>query len=204
MKILVILATVGLVVGCSPQQSATTANTTEDATEPLLLSNSCDAMDLFITQGLAQDLRATVDPKFFPNGYEIVIPKALRAFDGYGGDIVETVLGVRTTVARVWDVHPGGPSSAVVGGAKSGDKFSRQGLEAARALFNAMTKAVETSTTDSGWTTTTRVSTAGRFRCDLRTNAGALQDASCTFDNLLFSQPRSFVFATPADFCASR
>lgn len=151
-------------------------------------ARSCDNTQLFLEVGIADDLRQTVAPTFVKEGYYVVVPGAVSAYDSYGGDMVHTVLGTGTSAERVFDVNPGGSFSATVGGFPSGDRFQRRGFSAAQALFDAMTQATESQSTENGWTTRKRVSKKGRVDCQVRTQGGAIRDASCTVRNLLFSR----------------
>lgn len=111
--------------GASNAGSETTVGSTES---DLNAKGPCDTMQVFVKQGLAQDLRATVDSSFVKGGYEVEIPHAIWAFDSYGGDMVYAPLGgVRSTIARVFDVNPGGPTSAIVGGFPGGESSARRG-----------------------------------------------------------------------------
>ena len=103
-----------------------------------LSSASCDQNELFVKQGLAQDMRDTLGAAFVKD-YQIRVPGALIAYDSYGGDMIQTILGASASAAQVFAVNPGGPFSGQVGGsAGNSSKLSTRGLVAAKALFDAI------------------------------------------------------------------
>jgi hypothetical protein len=163
-------------------------------------SSTCDQNEVFVKQGLAQDMRDTLGASFVKN-YDVRVPGSIVAYDSYGGDMIEAPLGTSASAASVFSTNPGGPFSATIAGsAGRTDKFSTRGFAAAKALFVAMTGATETTSTDQGWTTTVRTSKAGRFSCQERTQNGALKDASCSFGDLLILRTVSWP-KTATDFC---
>ena len=184
--------------GCIRQSPAPTCRSA--AAESDLSGASCDQNELFVKQGLAQDMRDTLGAAFVKD-YQIKVPGALIAYDGYGGDMIQTVLGASASAAQVFAVNPGGPFSGQLGGSVgNSSNFSKRGLVAAKALFDAMSGAAQTSATDQGWTTTTRTSKGGRFACELRTQGGAVRDGSCSFKDLLMVHTVSWP-QSATDFC---
>ncbi len=169
----------------TPSTPSTPSTPADVAESDLSTSSTCDQSELFVKQGLAQDMRETLGASFVKD-YQVSVPGALIAYDGYGGDIIQAPLGASAGAARVFDRNPGGVFSASFGGSSTnGNKFDRRGFAAAKSLFAAMNTAVETSTADQGWTTTTRTSKAGHFSCQQRTQGGSIMDASCSFGDLL-------------------
>lgn len=161
------------------------AETAESSESDLSAAATCDQNELFVKQGLAQDMRDTLGASFIKD-YQIGVPGALIAYDSYGGDMIQAPLGASASAERVFATNPGGSFSASIGGSSTnGDKLSKRGFAAAKALFAAMEHTAETSSTDQGWTTATRKSKGGRFSCEQRTQGGKLQDASCSFRDLL-------------------
>ena len=196
-----LFALVALAACSSPEAGGNApAPAPEVAESDLATGATCDQSELFVKQGLAQDMRDTLGASFVKD-YQINVPGAVIAYDSYGGDMIQGPLGASASAAKVFDVHPGGNFSGAFGGSSTnGDKFTKRGFTAAKALFAAMNGATQTSATDQGWTTTTRKSKGGRFSCEQRTNGGAVKDASCSFGDLLMihvvSWPKS-----AADFC---
>ncbi len=161
------------------------AETAESSESDLSAAATCDQNELFVKQGLAQDMRDSLGASFIKD-YQIGVPGALIAYDSYGGDMIQAPLGASASAERVFATNPGGSFSASIGGSSTnGDKLSKRGFAAAKALFAAMEHTAETSSTDQGWTTATRKSKGGRFSCEQRTQGGKLQDASCSFRDLL-------------------
>lgn len=203
-KLLLVPALVSLVAvtACSGPTAAdeTTAPSPEVAESDLSAASTCDQSELFVKQGLAQDMRDTLGASFVVD-YQIKVPGALIAYDSYGGDMIQAPLGASAGAARVFDVNPGGNFSATFGGSPSnGNKFQKRGFSAAKALFAAMSGAAQSTATDQGWTTTTRTSKGGRFSCEQRTQGGAIKDASCSFSDLLMIHAASWP-KSATDFC---
>lgn len=182
-----------------PSGSAS-AEPASEVSESDLSTATCDQNELFVKQGLAQDMRETLGAAFIKD-YQVRVPGALYAYDSYGGDMIQTVLGASASAAQVFAVNPGGPFSGNLGGSEGNtSKLSKRGLTAARALFDAMSGATQTSSTDQGWTTTTRTSKGGRFSCEQRTQGGVVRDASCSFKDLLMIHTVSWP-KSATDFC---
>lgn len=181
-----LLALVSVAACSAPAPADETPTAPVDVAESDLSTRStCDQSELFVKQGLAQDMRETLGASFVKD-YQVSVPGALIAYDSYGGDIIQAPLGASAGAARVFDQNPGGAFSASIGGSPTnGNKFNRRGFAAAKSLFAAMNGAAETSTTEQGWTTTTRTSKASRFSCQQRTQGGSIMDASCSFGDLL-------------------
>ena len=196
-----------LVAGCSapppagdPSPGAEPAVAPEVAESDLSTRATCDQAELFVKQGLAQDMRDTLGAAFVRD-YQTHVPGALIAYDSYGGDMIQAPLGASASAAKVFDQNPGGAFSATFGGASAnGNKFTTRGFTAAKALFAAMSGAAETSATEQGWTTVTRKSKGGRFVCEQRTQGGAVRDASCSFSDLLMIHAASWP-KSATDFC---
>jgi hypothetical protein len=162
---------------------------------------TCDQTQLFVKQGLAQDMRDTLGASFIKGGYEIHVPGALIAYDSYGGDMIQAPLGTSASAANVFTNSPGGAFFArIAGSTAQSDRFATQGFTAAKALFDAMAGAAETSTTEQGLTTTVRTSKASRFSCQEVTQSGAVKSASCSFSDLLMLDAVSWP-QTASNFC---
>ena len=188
---------------CATPQAASddpAAAAPADVAESDLSTSTCDQSELFVKQGLAQDMRDTLGASFVKD-YQIKVPGALIAYDSYGGDMIQAPIGASAGAERVFAANPGGNFSASIGGsATNGDKFQKRGFTAAKALFGAMAGAAQTTSTDQGWTTTTRKSKGGRFVCEQRTQGGAIKDASCSFGDLLMIHAVSWP-KSATDFC---
>lgn len=173
----------------------------EEASSDLTKSTRCEGTDIFVKYGLFDDLKAAVDPKFSP-GYYVDVPGSLRAFVSYGGDMVTTVAGAGASAERVFDVSPGGAFHGEVGGAPDAARGAPlERYKAAKALYEAMTRATETSKTQSGVTWTHRTSPGGRVRCE-RYVYGSKASYTCGFSELLYVRGSSLIGAV--DFCPSR
>ena len=202
-KLALVPALFGILIGASacttPAPDGTAAPDGVATESDLSVPTTCDQNQLFVKQGLAQDMRDTLGATFVRD-YQVTVPGALIAYDGYGGDMIQAPIGAHASAARVFDVAPGGAFSATVGGSRDGDKFGKRGYAAANAVFAAMTHATQKSSTDQGWTTTTRTSKGGRFSCEQRTQGGVIQDASCSFGDLLMINAVSWP-KSAKDFC---
>ena len=190
--------------GAPSQESAADAPASADPSEAeLSTKTSCEQTQVFAKYGLATDLRNAVDPRFVANGYEVTVPGSIRAFDSYGGDMVYTVLGASASAERVFAQNPGGAFSAEVGGTPgSSARLERQSYQAGKALFDALTRAVESTHNDGAQTVTSRRSAEGRISCERRRVSGGPASYSCTFSDLLFVRPGTLV--GNVDFCPGR
>lgn len=164
-----------------------------------LSRRSCDQNQLFVKQGLADDMRTTLGAAFV-SGYQVRVPGAFIVYDSYGGDIVQAPLGASARADRAVGAHPGGTFTAYVGGHPSGNTFEKRGFIAAKALFDAMTAALETSTSEPGWTVRTRTSKGAHFSCVLRIQGDVVRESSCAFEDLLVLSTVSFS-TTATGFC---
>lgn len=196
-----LLSAVAVAACSAPPPAGDSADVSESVPAELKTPSRCDGTDIFVQYGLYDDLKAGVDPKFSPS-YTVDVPGALRAFASYGGDMVTTVPGAGASAERVFDVNPGGAFHGEVGGSPDAtDAASLKRFRAAKALYEAMTRSVETSKTEQGVTWTYRTTPGRRAQCEKYTY-GSRSSYSCRFSDLLFVRGASTTGAV--DFCPSR
>ena len=118
--------------------------------------------------------------------------------------MIYTVPGVGASAERVFDTNPGGAIHAQISVSKGSIGRTAKALfTASKVLFDAMTRATETTDSQDGYTTVTRTSPGGRVACDRYTaSEEGVENYTCRFTEFLTIGAQRLVGSV--DFCPSR
>ncbi len=229
MRFLTALTYVGLVtlLGCSAPESAPSEPEAASVDSDLSGGGTeCVVDTMFVKKGFLADLSAAVGPSFIkdygPSYYKHVeIPKTLDAAlpttDEFG-ESVGTLLGFEFFPEELPAGAKGTPRRlATIGGNPVVDpklSFAKSRYAAAKALFDAMTRATETTENhvvppshvyDQSWTKVTRGSAAGRIVCVKTTYPRTTStDYTCTFSDVERNMVQAYNTKDTNGHCATR